>query len=279
MTEKYVINHKVLFIPDENRLTSLEAKGREIILNAPVSRILHLLLQNARQVVPQEELFKEVWEKHGQFVSANTLYQNISLLRKGLNHMGLRTDTVRTVPKTGFIFKGKVQLHEDSHHASHQENINNQLINPFNDTIVNDEMTVKEANDQSITLPESQVENTNTIYVIFIKNWKGIKFISLIFFSFLLIVSILFLTKKDDKFISTHNKIANINQCAVYVDHGNLRASYEKYILFLKEKNIECSPPKFIYITKSIASHNVVILLCHIEVSESLKCSTLYNMT
>ncbi|MFC0228310.1 winged helix-turn-helix domain-containing protein [Serratia aquatilis] len=275
MSEKYIINYKVIFIPAENRLTPLEARGSEIILNAPVSRILLLLLQNAGEVVRQEELFKEVWEKHGQFVSANTLYQNVSLLRKGLNHTGLLTDIVRTVPKRGFIFKGEVQIYRDNDKPSQPENNNNQSIN----TAINNEPIAKEIHNQTIDHTESKVVNKNSADDIFIKKWKGIKLVPLICFSFFLIASVLIWTKKEDKFISTHNKIASINQCAIYVDQGNLRASYEKYILFLEEKKVACDPTKFIYITKKIASNDVLILLCNTEISGDVNCSTLYKMT
>ncbi|MEA7585969.1 winged helix-turn-helix domain-containing protein, partial [Salmonella enterica subsp. enterica serovar Anatum] len=40
---------------------------------------LRLLLENAPSVVSQQTFFQKVWEEDGMVVSANTLYQNISI--------------------------------------------------------------------------------------------------------------------------------------------------------------------------------------------------------
>lgn len=98
-------------------LRPLGKHGGETLLNVPVGRCLLLLLQNAGAVVSQQEFFVEVWEKQGQYVTANTFYQNISILRKALKTAGLDENVIRTVPKQGIRFTGTVEGYAvEEHH-------------------------------------------------------------------------------------------------------------------------------------------------------------------
>lgn len=110
MNDKYIINGAVLYAPDENRLTPLGKRGGETILNAPVNRCLLLLIQHAGGVVSQETLLAEVWEKHGQYVTMNTLYQNILLLRRGMLNSGILKSPIKTIPKIGVKFTGDIKI-------------------------------------------------------------------------------------------------------------------------------------------------------------------------
>lgn len=130
MNEKFLINDSVLYSPDEHRLTPLGSRGRETVLNAPVNRCLLLLLKNPGVVVSQEEIFREVWEKQGQYVTMNTLYQNILLLRRAMLNAGVIKKTIKTIPKVGFVFTGNVQVLE-----SEREDIAQSVVNvEFTDT-------------------------------------------------------------------------------------------------------------------------------------------------
>ena len=55
-----------------------------VILTTPASRCLVLLLESAPEVVNQRDFFTKVWGEDGMLVPANTLYQNISIIRRGL---------------------------------------------------------------------------------------------------------------------------------------------------------------------------------------------------
>ncbi|VTM23766.1 Uncharacterised protein [Raoultella terrigena] len=49
----------------------------------------------------QQEFMYNVWEKLGLVVSANTYYQNICLLRKGMKEIGFTRDPITTIPRIG----------------------------------------------------------------------------------------------------------------------------------------------------------------------------------
>ncbi|WP_337264091.1 MULTISPECIES: winged helix-turn-helix domain-containing protein [unclassified Serratia (in: enterobacteria)] len=110
MKEKFVINDMVVYHPEQHRLTPLGSRGKETALNVPASRCLLLMLQRPGVNITQEEFFSEVWEKNGQYVTPNTFYQNISLIRKGIRNAGLRNQVIRTLPKVGLCFTGTVQV-------------------------------------------------------------------------------------------------------------------------------------------------------------------------
>lgn len=110
MKDKFIINDMVVYHPEQHRLTPLGSRGQETALNIPASRCLLLMLQRPGININQEEFFSEVWEKNGQYVTSNTFYQNISLIRKGFRNAGLRSPVIRTVPKVGLCFTGTVQV-------------------------------------------------------------------------------------------------------------------------------------------------------------------------
>ena len=55
----------------------------------------------------------EVWRKHGMEVTVNTLYQNISILRKTLKRVGIDENIIITVPKKGITLSAQVEELED----------------------------------------------------------------------------------------------------------------------------------------------------------------------
>ncbi len=55
----------------------------------------------------------EVWRKHGMEVTVNTLYQNISILRKTLKRVGIDENIIITVPKKGITLSAQVEKLSD----------------------------------------------------------------------------------------------------------------------------------------------------------------------
>lgn len=109
INSKLLLNKKVYFFSEENLLRPVANTGVETHLNVPASRCLLLLLQNSGNVVSQKTFYAEVWEKHGQYVTPNTFYQNILILRKSLKIAGIEEKVIITIPKEGLKFTGKVE--------------------------------------------------------------------------------------------------------------------------------------------------------------------------
>ncbi|WP_336219675.1 transcriptional regulator [Citrobacter amalonaticus] len=107
----WIINDNIEFRPDSKRLISVTNPELNVVLTTPASRCLLLLLDASPDVVTQQEFFKKVWEDEGMLVPANTLYQNISIVRRGLRAVG-ETDQilVATVPRKGFQIDKSVKI-------------------------------------------------------------------------------------------------------------------------------------------------------------------------
>ena len=107
----YIINERVIFDPYEKKLTSLSDPDLYTVLTYPSSRCLLLLLQTAPDVVAQQRFFEEVWEPMGQIIPLNTLYQNISMIRRGLREVGENDKAlITTVPRQGFCINKKTTI-------------------------------------------------------------------------------------------------------------------------------------------------------------------------
>lgn len=107
----WIINDNIEFRPDSKKLISVTNPEINVVLTTPASRCLLLLLNASPDVVTQQEFFKKVWEDEGMLVPANTLYQNISIVRRGLRAVG-ETDRilVATVPRKGFQIDKSVKI-------------------------------------------------------------------------------------------------------------------------------------------------------------------------
>ncbi|MCK7229998.1 winged helix-turn-helix domain-containing protein [Enterobacter asburiae] len=119
----YLIEDRVIFEPDAFRLWPIDDPQAGVTLYAPVSQCLSLLLQHPLEVVSQELFFEEVWRKNGLYVNANTLYQNMALLRKALRSLGIKKDIIKTVPRQGMKFTGSSRILPDKPSESDPDGI------------------------------------------------------------------------------------------------------------------------------------------------------------
>ncbi|HGU9824267.1 TPA: transcriptional regulator [Enterobacter cancerogenus] len=97
----YIIDEIVVF--DEIK-GSLKNKSTcdEIAIPPAAAGILLALLSNKTRPVEREEVINQVFLLLGFDLSANTLTQYVSLLRKNLKKIGIENDVILTIPKVGF---------------------------------------------------------------------------------------------------------------------------------------------------------------------------------
>lgn len=107
----WIINDNIQFNPETKKLESLRNPDLAITLTTPASRCLTLLLESYPEVVTQKSFFSFVWAEEGMLVPANTLYQNISIVRRSLRAAG-ETDEllILTVPRKGFQIENRVKI-------------------------------------------------------------------------------------------------------------------------------------------------------------------------
>ncbi|HFO4471067.1 TPA: transcriptional regulator, partial [Escherichia coli] len=119
-------------------LTSL-LTSEEVILTYPAGKCLKLLLDNAYSVVSHNQFFEKVWSDSSAEVATNTLYQNISMIRRSFREISSATifnDVIRTVPRKGFKINEEINITvldnnhnenesvESEENDTHTENIN-----------------------------------------------------------------------------------------------------------------------------------------------------------
>ncbi|EQA1624959.1 winged helix-turn-helix domain-containing protein [Enterobacter asburiae] len=100
---KFILENKVIYDSTTHSLFHVKQKTSQVTLAIPASLCLLALLQNKDETVSLELLLSFAWTSRGINVSNNTIYQNISILRKTLVNVGLSADIVKTVPKRGFV--------------------------------------------------------------------------------------------------------------------------------------------------------------------------------
>lgn len=109
----FLINGTLEFWPKDNLLLSHRNRNISSTLSGPATRCLTLLLQKAPEIVSPEEFFDVVWKPEGMIVPPNTLYQNISLIRRGIKNVtGDDFQVVETVLKKGFKINEEAEIAE-----------------------------------------------------------------------------------------------------------------------------------------------------------------------
>lgn len=256
----FILDDKVVFTPDECKLSPLASRGPVIVLNTPVSRLLLTLLENDGAVVPHQEIMRVVWESHGQFVTLNTLYQNVSLLRKNLKRSGLTNFFIRTHPKTGFSLRGKVsRIESDNGYHSDKIKMDRHIQIPKSKDI--------DLHPPSEQEPAMRANNKISGMIInashFLPAMK-IKILMVLFFTFTIGGVVIFNTyhaaRRD--FNEEHRVIARVNQCSLYVDRTKTVPDITPLVSYLKESNISCKNGEFLYLIKGINRDEILLFTC-----------------
>lgn len=271
--KKFIIHDRVIFSPEDHKLMPLGARGREVVLNIPVSRILFLLLSKAGSIVSQEDIYKEVWENHGQKVANNTLYQNVSLLRKALKTAGIISVTIKTHPKSGFSFFGKVELIEQDDDWDKQT-----LTNLFKSREA--DIAGSEGSDRpNDNFPEIHSQSLPPKGLSSESARRYLPVLMTVAFLALLCISLVWLLPSDNDTEFTYEQIivGRVNNCPVYVDRGNHKVDLTKIMAYLREKGISCNEYDFLYLTKAPYINQVVVMSCK-STEEVLNCHLLMKL-
>lgn len=107
MSRVIVLNNIVNFEPEKKCLYSSES---HVQISAPASYCFQLLIEKQGELVSHDEFYQYAWRQFGMEATANTLYQNISIIRRSLDACGLHQDIIRTMPRRGFILSPLVEI-------------------------------------------------------------------------------------------------------------------------------------------------------------------------
>ncbi len=83
----WIINKNIEFWPENKRLISLKNPA-QCYIDGSGKPLSCSFMEATPELVSQQVFFKKVWEDEGILVPANTLYQKISIVRRGLRDVG-----------------------------------------------------------------------------------------------------------------------------------------------------------------------------------------------
>lgn len=128
MSRRYLLDSSIVFFPDTYEFRDYSSLDKVNQLNQPASRCLELLIERAPDLVVQRDFYEFVWGEAASTVQLNTLYQNISLLRRSLKSYGYNyADMVLTVPRKGFKFNEKFSIQQLKEDGEELEGIANSV--------------------------------------------------------------------------------------------------------------------------------------------------------
>lgn len=244
MQKSYVINDAVIFYPDEHRLVKKDDPSVDILLNIPASRCLALLIEREGDLITQKEFFAEVWESQGTYVTQNTFYQNISLLRKALKSAGLVDNPIKTVLKRGMT-----------------------LAETINVTTLEDPSQVASMEKNFPDRPPS-IKNTWLIPVTL-----KIKWLYLLLLALFTLFSLGYYQEKQSNIdlFASYKRYGEINDCQIMIPDEV--ATTDIYTSFLKSKPISCQGKSIVYLTADREVPHISMIQCTQDIhSQAAKC-------
>lgn len=263
----WIINEYIEFRPVLKKLSSLKNPEVSVILTTPASRCLLLLLEASPDIVLQQDFFKKVWEEEGMLVPANTLYQNISIVRRGLRAVG-DTDQklIATIPRKGFQIDDGVRILK-------QEDIivkaDNTIELPAIDVPSSDEpekIAVSEDEDASpepVLTPTSQPlpgEDENRIKNLLLP----LLLILISFITGFIVTSFIWYRHVEPAFFNTYTLIETDNGCHLYTinDIHDNNNPYSKYKSLILDTGLSCKSYPWVYFPLSVTSPTLTALAC-----------------
>lgn len=130
----YFLNQEIIFDPKNHKFICIKNgfSLQEVNINIPASRCLELLIISRGKVITRENFLKQVWTENGVFVSQNTYYQNISILRKALKKAGFDEEIIVTIPHRGLTLNPNIVIEQKDANDAYYYSISKQRVDLSN---------------------------------------------------------------------------------------------------------------------------------------------------
>ncbi|WP_342321218.1 transcriptional regulator [Kosakonia sp. BYX6] len=279
----WIINENIEFRPGIKKLTSAHNPEVNVTLTTPASRCLLLLLEASPNVVLQQDFFKKVWEEEGMLVPANTLYQNISIVRRGLRAVG-ETDQklIATIPRKGFQIDGgvKIAIEEEivqptptSIHIINND-VQNMIPGIFDPT---DEHIHHELHPASAVVPKKIPVTCNEKF----RSWQISALVIVIsFLAGFFSTNAIWNMNKESAFFDSYTLVESDNGCHFHTkdDSHSSNTPYLKYKSLILDSGLNCKNYPWVYFPTSLTSPTLTALVCRHEYTtkSSPGCISLY---
>ncbi|RAU50184.1 transcriptional regulator [Pseudocitrobacter sp. RIT415] len=262
----YIINDEVKFNSSSNKLTSLTTSD-EVMLTYPAGKCLSLLLDNAHQVVSHHRFFEKVWSGAESEVATNTLYQNISIIRRSFRELSTSpdaSDIIRTVPRKGFKINEEatvkvVETPKDTpeHDAIHEDVVNQEESLP--------------------PLKERLLKKSNIMWL-----WISIACVSIYIISYMIynFHNNMSHTVKSEDVFSEYKHLVTKQGCTFYYDNKSFPSAnaLAPVINEMNRLDIKCERNPYIYISTTNTMRGFYALACNSKLDQesSGSCSSLF---
>lgn len=253
MSKYYTINDNITFYPESGILSSSLGVAR-IKINVPTAQLLEAFITRVGLIISQSDLYSIAWGDNGVNVTPNTLYQNISLLRKALQDIGLSGEVITTIRGKGFIFTvAKVAECEVGLEEEVDEIITENISSPHPD--------------EKLT-----IQNNYKKYNIILLFASVLIFFGAIFY---------FIHKSIPKRIIDYPKnftfLSKIDGCSIFTstELHNLE-SQDKVNEFLSAQLLECKTYPYVYLNYTVRHPTISVISCEFEInySKTNNCKT-----
>lgn len=262
----WIINEYIEFRPVLKKLTSLKTPEVSVILTTPASRCLLLLLEASPDIVLQQDFFKKVWEEEGMLVPANTLYQNISIVRRGLRAVG-DTDQklIATIPRKGFQIDDGVRILKQEDIVKADNTIELPAIDvpssdlPEKSAVSEDE----DASPEPVLTPTFQPlpgEDKNRIKKLLLP----LLLILISFVTGFIVTSFIWYRHVEPAFFNTYTLTETDNGCHLHTrnDIHDNNNPYSKYKSLILNTGLSCKSYPWVYFPLSVTSPTLTALAC-----------------
>lgn len=290
----WIINDNIEFRPELKKLISVSNPEINVTLTAPASRCLLLLLEASPEIVLQQDFFKKVWEEVGMLVPTNTLYQNISIVRRGLRAVG-ETDSrlIATIPRKGFQIDDSVKIkRQDKSNAAVTSETDITSVDipadaKYEDPVIThgnaaNQSTWSALNPHINEYEQNPLSTPGTASKpARFAGWRLSAVIILAAFATgLLIIAYSLPFGKTPVFFDNYNFVENDNGCQIYIkdDTHDSRDYYQRYKNLIKNTGLNCKIYPWIYFPVSATSPTLTALACKRDFKNSASpgCISLY---
>ncbi|WHP33081.1 winged helix-turn-helix domain-containing protein [Trabulsiella odontotermitis] len=253
----WIIDDNIEFIPEKNKLASLSRPELSVLLTRPASRCLVLLLEAAHSVVLHQTFFEKVWPDEVVQVPTNTLYQNISIVRRGLRAVGETDKTIlATVSRRGFQIESNVKVvrisAEEYHNTAQVEALYEPPATPDAPLAADTQRIVK-----SLAKPRRRV------CVLRDNKWPALHMAVAFLLGVLVVYGATFVNANDSLF-ENYTLFETSNGCHFYSTEDEIddNSPFQKDKATIINTGLDCQKYPWVYFPSSNAMPALTALIC-----------------
>ncbi|EBP0972792.1 winged helix-turn-helix domain-containing protein [Salmonella enterica] len=247
----FEIEGRVYFRIDDGAIWEHNDKEGKLILSPIVARLLHLFIKERGRVISREEIMHYVWEKHGLEPSNNSLNQYVSQLRKLIDRFQLPDDSIRTVPREGFVLSSALNIKiDDESELATLTSLNAESPHP--------------------------IQNLKRTTV----TWLTISLFILLISTPFAVINLIDRVHKQRMSVSPE-KIGEIRECAVYSvlmgRNSKMKETLSLAQIYMEQNDISCNDRSIVYLFSTggvlkSQSGRVFLSHCHKVDNEVVSC-------